>query len=451
MQDRRRDVALFRYSLIREAADPALSKAERGALVRSLAARDHTGPNGERVRVARNTLDRWIRDWRAGGFDALVPAARSAEPVTPVAMLDLAVKLKRETPGRTAAQVSEVIRTAEGWAPSERTIQRLFARLGLNTRPDGSAPEAFGRFEAVAPNDRWTGDALHGPMVGRHKAYLFAFIDDHSRALTGYRWGHSEDTVRLEAALRHGLGSRGIPRSVYVDNGSAFVAAPLLRACAVLGIRLVHSRPGRPEGRGKIERFFRTVRDQFLVEVTARGVADLDEMNRLFGAWVETAYHRRVHSETKAAPLERFVTGGPFVIPTPTQLHEAFLWSEQRTVTKTATISLHGNTFEVDAVLVGRRVECVFDPFDLTTIEVRYQGRAMGAGVARVIGRHTHPMARPETVPAPPSTGIDYLALLAERHAAELAEHAPPTRYSDLTETTSSDQPMTPEPESDTP
>ena len=442
MHDRHRDVALFRYSLIREAADPALTKAERGALVRALAARDHTGANGERVRVARSTLDRWISDWRAGGFDALVPTARTAEPTTPAAVLDLAVKLKREAPGRTAAQVTAVITAAQGWAPSERTIQRLFARLGLNTRPDGTPPEAFGRFEAAAANDRWTGDALHGPPVGDHKTYLFAFIDDHSRALTGYRWGHSEDTVRLEAALRHGLGARGVPRSVYVDNGSAFVAAPLLRACAVIGIRLVHSRPGRPEGRGKIERFFRTVRDQFLVELEARGVADLVEMNRLFTAWVETAYHRRVHSETRATPLERFVAGGPFVIPTPAQLHEAFLWSEQRMVTKTATVSLHGNTFEVDAVLVGRRVECVFDPFDLTTIEIRYQGRAMGAGAARVIGRHTHPMARPDTVPAPPATGIDYLALLAGLHAAELDEQAPPTRFSNLTETT--------DPESDT-
>jgi len=456
MQDRRRDVALFRYSLIREAADPALTKAERGRLVRALAARDHTDHRGERVRVARNTLDRWIRDWRAGGFEALVPAARNAEPTTPAAMLDLAVKLKREAPGRTAAQVAAVIAAAEGWSPSERTIQRLFARLGLNTRPDGTPPAAFGRFEAAAPNDRWTGDALHGPVVDARKAILFAFIDDHSRALPGYRWGHSEDTVRMEAALRHGLAARGIPRSIYVDNGSAFVAAPLLRACAVLGVRLVHSRPGQPEGRGKIERFFRTVRDQFLVEVAARGVGDLVEMNRLFAAWVETAYHQRVHSETKATPLARFVAGGPFAIPTPAQLHEAFLWSETRTVTKTATVSLHANTFEVDAVLVGRRVECVFDPFDLTAIEIRYQGRSMGAGVARVIGRHTHPMARADTPPAPAATGIDYLALLADRHATELARLAPPTRFAELVvETADPDQCpgqlMIPEPESDTP
>jgi putative transposase len=160
-------------------------------------------------------------------------------------MLDMAIKLKREVPARTAAQVAEIIAVAEGVGPSRRTVQRHFARLGLNIRPDGSAPVAFGRFEAEVPNDRWTGDALHGPVIEGHKAYLFAFIDDHSRTLVGYRWGHSEDTVRLEAALRHGLACRGVPRSIYVDNGSAFVAAPLLRACAVLGIRLVHSRPGQ--------------------------------------------------------------------------------------------------------------------------------------------------------------------------------------------------------------
>lgn len=446
----RRDVGLFRYSLIREAADPALSKADRGALVRALAARDHAGPDGERMRVGRSTLDRWIREWRAGGFEALVPNARAVEAKTPAGVLDLAVQLKREAPARTAAQVTEIIAAAaDGSVVSSRTIQRLFARLGLNTRPDGTPPEAFGRFEAAAANDRWTGDALHGPRVGGHKAYLFAFLDDHSRAVPGYRWGHSEDTVRLEAALRHGLASRGVPKSIYLDNGSAMVSAPLLRACAVLGIRLVHSRPGQPEGRGKIERFFRTVRDQFLVEIEARGVADLVEMNRLFAAWVETAYHRRVHTETKQEPLERFMAGGPFTVPTPAQLHEAFLWSETRQVTKTATVSLHGNTFEVDASLVGRRVECVFDPFDLTAIEVRFQHRPMGAGVPQVIGRHTHPMARPETVPRPATTGIDYLGLLADRHAAHLAEHAPRIDYSALAETTHPEPAPITDPESD--
>lgn len=252
--ERAQTVGLFRYALIREAADPGLSTKQRGRLVRELAARVHPGPFGQPVQLTRATIDRWIRAWRRGGFDALVPTPRRVSPRTPAQVLDLAAALKREVPERTAAQVAVILRTHGGWAPDERTLQRHFVRLELNTRPTGQPPAAFGRFEADAPNLRWTGDALHGPTIKGRKAILCAFLDDHSRLLTGYRWARREDTVRLEAALHKGLASRGVPETIYVDNGSAFVDKQLLRACASLGIRLVHSRPGQPEGRGKIER-----------------------------------------------------------------------------------------------------------------------------------------------------------------------------------------------------
>lgn len=433
--ERARAVGLFRYSLIREAADPALSTKQRGRLVRALAGREHIGPFGAPVRVSRETIDRWIRRWRRGGFDALVPSPRRVQPRTPAEVLDLAAALKRETPGRTAAQVAAILRAHAGWAPDERTLQRHFARLELNTRPDGHPPRAFGRFEAAAPNQRWTGDALHGPSVGGRKAILFAFLDDHSRLLPGHRWGHREDTVRLDAALRPALACRGVPASIYVDNGSAFVDQQLLRACASLGIRLIHSKPGQPAGRGKIERFFRTVRDQFLVEIgTGNQVTDLVELNTLFTAWVETVYHRRVHSETGQTPLQRWSAADPPTLPSPAQLREAFLWSQHRTVTKTATVSLHANTYQVDAALVGRRVELVFDPFDLTQIEVRWHGRAMGNAVPHTINQHVHHKARPDTDPAPPpATGIDYLRLIEQRHTTELADRL---RYAQLAEPT---------------
>lgn len=257
MHDRHHDIALFRYSLVRQAADTALTARQRGRLVRDLAGGEHATPWGERLVVSRNTLDRWIRAYRAGGFEALVPRSRQAEATTPASVLGLGEALRREDPQRTAAHIAAIIAEAHGWAPSERTLQRLFVRLGLN-RPGPAQPRAFGRFEAAAPNDRWTGDALHGPMIAGRKVYLFAFIDDHSRLFAGYRWGHSEDTVRLEAALRAGIEARGLPASTYLDNGSAMVSTQLLRACATLGIILVHSRPGKPEGRGKIERAFRT-------------------------------------------------------------------------------------------------------------------------------------------------------------------------------------------------
>ncbi len=418
-------------TLLREAADPKLTTRQRGRLVRALAQRDHEGPFGKPVRVSRASIDRWIRAWRRGGFDALVPTPRQVSPRTPADVLDLAVALKKEVPERTAAQIAAILRAHSGWAPDERTLQRTFVRRELTTRPNGVAPQAFGRFEADAPNQRWTGDALHGPTVGGRKAILFAFIDDHSRLFTGYRWARREDTVRLEAALRAGIATHGIPASIYVDNGSAFVDKQLLRACASLGVRLVHSRPGQPAGRGKIERAFRTVREQFLVEIgSGRELDDLTQLNTLFSAWVETVYHRREHSETGQTPSERWSVLTP-ALPSTAQLREAFLWSEWRTVTKTATVGLHGNTYEVDAALVGRKVELVFDPFDLTSMQVRWHSRPMGQAVPHVIGRHVHHKARPDdtTPAAPTTTGIDYLHLVEQQHTAELAQRV---QYSQL-------------------
>ena len=421
MKDRHQDMALFCYSLIREAADPALNPAERGLLVRHLASRDHTGPDGERVVVSRSTIDRWIRLWRTGGFNALVPESRTAHSKIAPSFLELAVALKRERPARSAVQVCRIIKAERGWSPSRRTVQRLFTEHGL-TRRAGLAPAAvFGRFEADVSNELWTGDAMHGPIIAGHKAFLLAFIDDHSRLLPGYRWCHSEDTLRLEATLRSGLTSRGIPGTIYLDNGSAMASKQFLRACASLGIRLTHSTPRRPEGRGKIERFFRTVRDQFEVEIAINPPADLAELNRLFTAWVEGVYHRRVHTETGEAPLDRFdVTVVRF--PTPAELHEAFLWSEWRTVTKVATVSLFSNNYEVDPALAGQRVELVFDPFDLTDIDVRHHKRSMGKAIVHRIGRHSHPAARPDPVEAPVlSTGIDYLRLVETQRDVDLA------------------------------
>ena len=274
--------------------------------------------------------------------------------------------------------------------------------------------------------------------MGGRKTYLFAFLDDRSRLLVGYRFGFAEDTVRLAAALQPALAARGVPESVSVDNGSAYVDSWLLRACGKLGIRLIHSTPHRPQGRGKIERFFRGVREQFLVEVDDTPAEQLAEqgltqaaallqLNGLFTAWVESVYHHRVHSETGQTPLARWDDGwqaaghGP-VMASADALTQAFLWSEWRTVTRTSTVTMHGNSYEVDPVLVGRKVELVFSPFDLETIEVHYRGAVYGRAVPHRITRHTHPKARPETVePQAPATGIAYLQLVADTHHEQVA------------------------------
>jgi len=355
----------------------------------------------------RDTLDRWIRRYRAGGFDALSPSIRQPGSRIDTGVLELAVALKRENPERTAAQVARILRASSGFSPSESTLLRLFHRRELMGPAAAAEPVVFGRFEAAEPNERWVGDALHGPRVGGRKTYLFAFLDDHARLAVGYRFGFAEDTVRLAAALQPALASRGVPAACYVDNGSAYVDSWLLRACGKLGIRLIHSTPHRPQGRGKIERWFRGVRDQFLVEVADSSAEDLAErhltpaaalleLNALFTAWVESVYHHQTHSETGQSPLARWNDGwqraghGP-VMASADALTEAFLRSELRTVTKTATVSLHGNTYQVEAALVGRKVELVFSPFNLEVIQVRYRDRSYGQAVPHRITRHAHP------------------------------------------------------------
>jgi putative transposase len=432
-RDRAEEIALFRYALVREAADEQLSKAERGRLVRRLAESTHTGPDGTPVTVSRPTLDRWIRSYRSDGFPALRPRPRRVEPRTPAGLLMLACDLRREDPSRTAAHIAALLEASHEWSPSPRTLQRHFAALGLSRAALTANNVAFGRFEATRPNELWVGDALHGPVIGGKKAILFCFLDDHSRLVTGHRWSHAEDVLSAEAALRRGVLARGIPATTYLDNGSSFVSKQLLRALAVLGSRLVHSRPRRPEGRGKIERFFRTVREQFLVEVGHSEISSLEVLEERFVAWCERVYHRHVHSETNEAPLARFERGGPPVIPPEALVREAFLFFEWRTVSKTATVSLFSNHYEVDAALVGRRVELVFDPFDLEHIEVRYLDTSFGQAVPQRIGRHSHPMARPVASPGP-ATGIDYLALVESQHREELAKKVGATRYAVLGE-----------------
>src|SRR5580704_5456700 len=154
--ERARAVGLFRYMLIREAADLALSSRQRGAMVREIAAREHAGPSGEPVRVTRWTLDVWIRAWRRGGFDALVPAPRQSQPRTPREVLELAAALKKENPARTAAQVQRILRAQSGWAPDERRTKGMSTRTGLRRLATAEGGRVSGGFEGAGPNEIWT-------------------------------------------------------------------------------------------------------------------------------------------------------------------------------------------------------------------------------------------------------------------------------------------------------
>lgn len=439
MNDHDEAVALHRYALIAEAVSDRISAAERGALVRDLARLAHPHPDGGTRTYARGTLDRWIRAYRADGLAGLRPRARSdaggvrGNP----GLIDEACALRAELPARSAAQIAEIVSRRHGVRIAERTVAAHLRARGLSRAALGASPRAFGRYEASRPNERWITDVLVGPFVphprvaGSRRARLFLIVDDHSRLLVHGRWVNEENTRAGQEVLRSAIERRGLPEALYADNGAPFANAALERTCAVLGVRLIHSKPYSPQGRGKQERLNRYIRDRFLTEAEAAGIAGLAELNDAFTAWAEQVCNTRVHAETDQTPIARFLAGGPPRAPERAVMADAFRWSALRKVTATATVSLAGNRYTVDPALVGRRVELRYDPEDLTRLDVISDGRPAGVATPFVLGRHVHPaVPQARRDPAPP-TGVDYLGMVQAAHEATTSG---PIAFRDLTD-----------------
>jgi putative transposase len=420
-------IALHRWAVIAEAANGNLTARERGALIRQIAARAHAHPDGSARTYSRGTIDRWLRAWRAGGLEGLRPAERADTGIVRAhpELFAEAAALRLELPGRSAAQIASILFHRHGIRVSERTVRGQLRRAGLHREALAAEPKAYGRYEAAAANERWITDVLVGPWVpfpkrdGSIRGRLFLIVDDHSRLLVDGRFYGQENARACQELLRRAITRRGLPQVLYADNGAPFSNAWLARTCGVLGIRLVHSKPYSPEGRGKQERLNRYIREAFLAEATHHGIESLDQLNDLFAAWAEHVANRRVHAETGQAPIERFQAGGPPRQAGPGLLREAFRWSVTRKVTRTATVPLEGNSYAVDPALTGRRVELRYDPEDLTAIDVYLDGKPAGTATPFITRRHVH-RAVPQASPPPAAaTGIDYLGLVAAAHDEE--------------------------------
>jgi putative transposase len=420
-------IALHRWAVIAEAAGANLTGQERGALVRRIAARPHAHPDGSSRSYSRGTIDRWLRAWRTGGLDALRPLPRS-DTGTVRAHPELfaeACALRLELPGRSAAQIASILFHRHGITVPERTVRGQLRRAGLHRQALAAEPKTYGRYEAGAPNERWITDVLVGPWVphpkreGSVRARLFLIVDDHSRLLADGRFYGQENARACQELLRRAITRRGLPQVLYADNGAPFSNAWLARTCAVLGIRLVHSAPYSPEGRGKQERLNRYIREAFLAEAEHQGIESLEALNDLFAAWADHVANRRVHAETGQRPIDRFEATGPRRQASPELLRDAFRWSVTRKVTRTATVPLEGNSYAVDPALTGHRVELRYDPEDLTRIDVYLDGKPAGAAVPFITRRHVHRAVPQAARPDPVPTGIDYLALVSAAHDDE--------------------------------
>ena len=328
------EIALFRFGVICDLVGTLrLKQGEAEKLIREKSEQVWNIPYSNRSRIAVSTIRNWVKRYQKSGgdFSSLYPAGRSdqgrSRKVDDETIMAI-VRMKREKPALPAADLIKELRKKELITPGiilyPSTVYRILQKEGVKRQTAGKIDRR--RFEAEYPNDIWQSDVMHGPMVNDNgkmrKSYLIAFIDDHSRLLPQAEFYLNERLNSWLDAFRKALLTRGMPRRLYVDNGSAFRTKHLERICASLGMALIHTPPYTPQGRGKIERFFRSVRDRFLP--TCPENMTLNDINQLFSEWIRTEYHCRIHSSTGETPIQRFGRHIELTRTAPVDLEDCF-------------------------------------------------------------------------------------------------------------------------------
>ena len=387
-EEKKREVATFRFGVISDlVVAHHLERGERERLIRDKAERQWEIPYSRRTRISASTISLWVRRYERGGrkLETLYPQGRAdigQSRVLDEEVAQMLINLRKEFP---KASVQSLIRSLrerkliDPWAKiSITTVWRFLKGQGLLEIPQ-QHPKDRRRFEAEFPNDLWQSDMMYGPSVqveGRYrKTFLFAFLDDMSRLIAHAQFYLSEGLESYLDCLRQALLRRGLPRRLYVDNGPTFRSQHLAQITASLGIALIHSTPYQPEGRGKCERWFRTVREQFLS--LWRG-DDLGALNEAFQSWLQQSYHPKVHSVTNQSPLERFASHLECLRPVPSHLEDYFRKRTLRIVAKDRTVALNGRLYEAPIALIGKKVALLYHDHDPARVEIFLEEHSYG-------------------------------------------------------------------------
>ena len=423
-------IALFRYGLVAPLVLESLPRGELLRRAREIAARQYEIPGSQRISLSPATLLKWARRYREDGFEALGPKPRQdrgqSRSISPQ-LAELIERLKRENPHRAGTTLLRELALSSGSdsAPiAPATLYRFLKQRGLTTRQLLAAPGRK-KFEAEFSNQIWQSDLLFGPYVerpggGRMQAFLFAMLDDASRLIPHAQFYGNQGLDAFLDCLRHAVASRGLPTKLYVDNGKVFRSEQLARLAASLGILITHSPPYQPEGRGKIERFFRTVREQFLANLDRKTWLTLEELNQRLWAWIEQGYHRSEHASLGTTPLARWQRDIDRVrqLRPDRDLRRLFFYRLDRRVRRDSTFMLHSHFYEVPPHLAGETVEVHFDPRDLSQVEIYFQGQSQGwARAVDPVVNAQLPGNKAEASPTPKPTGVNFIELLQKQNA----------------------------------
>lgn len=370
--------ALFRLMVLGPLA--SRTDIERGdikAIATELASKPYNIPDSKRTYVSKESILRWYYEWKRGGIEALQPLSRDDKGKTqlPTDVQEVIIQFKQDNPARSIATIVNMIErqglVSKGKL-SRSSVHRFLQHHRLSKRLPLSVNTIERRaFVAAHAGDLWQGDVLHGPTVqteqGMRKTYLVSLMDDATRLIVHSAFCLSETALDIEGVLKQAILKRGLPNKLLIDNGPAYRAKSLQTICAFLDIRLIYCKPYEPEAKGKLERFHRTFRGQFLDELDTKKIRSLDDLNARLWAWCESAYHTRPHAGLNGeSPIERWRKElvhvrhlSPGLIE---RLDDVFLHRVQRRVKKDATVSWEGRPYEVHHNQVGETITLIVDP-----------------------------------------------------------------------------------------
>lgn len=359
------DMALFRYGIIAPVIHENVKN--QAQYFRDISEKEFDVPGIGRRRYKVSAFKSWLRKYKADKIKALMPKEREDKGTSRKINEENKTTIKKiieDYPFLSCAAIYRLLLSSGTIRLdiAEQTVRKYIKDNNLKTAEN--LPEPRKKFEKEHVNMLWISDFMHGPNIiqaGKNKkVFLCGIIDDHSRVLVSAKFFFHENSVSLEIALKEGILRFGLPSVFYCDNGSVYTNSHVQLACARLGIALVHSRPYDSPSRGKIERFWKTIRACFLPLLKLHEINGLDELNILFDAWLDKEYNKAFHHGIDMRPMDRYMSDLKNIIikrVPPVELDTAFLKTIKRKVKNDSTISFGGILYETPTEYIGKIIE----------------------------------------------------------------------------------------------
>lgn len=364
-------IALFRYSLIAPIITGTLAQDTVKDYLQAICAKKYELPDGRAKEFAPTTIKEWLRQYRLYGIDGLYPKNRNDKGKSRKIFEDLKnviVEFKLSNPKATAKFIYYSL-IAKGYITldtiSLSTIQRYVATIDFPKESSDSNRRAF---EFELSNDCWQSDISVGPYLTingkKHKTYIIAFLDDSSRLIVSCKAFYSDNLVSLLSVFKDAVAKRGVPKKVFVDNGKVFKSGQMQLICATLGSVLCFARPYSPQSKGKLERWFKTLHEQWSNVIDWNSFSTLDELNKSLNQYVEKQYNNSYHSGIKQKPIEKFLANAQNLkfLQSSQELDYMFLHRIARNVKNDSTVSIDNIIFEVPGKYVGCKINIRYDP-----------------------------------------------------------------------------------------